>query len=213
MRLVALFALLSIALGFAMQGLIVLARLSAGGQTGTAQFVADVAHSVSWAGLVCLGIGVSTTLVRAKASVVGLVGLIAAPVGLALAKSVQKVVSGIVEATVQPAVLSLSTISLLRGVEYATLGWLLATLVRKGAIRPLSYLGAGVATGIGFGGAISALSIYVAAMGGTPMPDARIAATLVNEIGTPIGCAIVIFIGQIVSRNMRAIAPDEAPAS
>lgn len=207
LRFVALFAILSIALGFAMQGLIILARLTSGGSTSSAQFVADMAHSVSWSALVCIGIGISTTLVRARASIVGLIGLIAAPIGLAFAKSSQKVVSGIVGASTQPSVLSLSTISILRAIEYGVLGWLLATLVKKGIVRAVPYLTSGAAIGIIFGGAIAGLTFYVAASSGNPLPPPRIAATLVNEIALPFGCALMIYIGQIVSRNMRALAP------
>lgn len=210
-RIVGLFAILSIVLGFAMQGLIIFARMTSGGSTGGAQFVADLAHGVSWSALVCVGIGVATALVRARATIVGLVGLIAAPIGLAFAKSSQKVVSGIVGAAEQPAVLSLSTISLLRAVEYGLLGWALATFVKKGIQKPFPFLSTGLAVGLVFGGAIAALTFYVAASGGNPLPSPRIASTLVNEIAMPFGCSVVIYIGQIVSRSMRAIAA--APAT
>lgn len=206
LRFVAIFAILSIALGFAMQGLIIIARLTSGGSTGSAQFIADMAHSVSWSALVCIGIGISTTLVRARASIVGLIGLIAAPIGLAFAKSSQKVVAGIVGASNQPAVLSLSTISILRAIEYGILGWLLATLVKKGVMRAMPFLTSGAVVGLIFGGAIAGLTFYVAASSGNPLPPPRIAATLVNEIALPFGCAVVIYVGQLISRSMRVIA-------
>lgn len=205
-KLVALIAVLSILLGFAMQGLIILARLTSGGSTDGALFVADLAHGVSWSFLVCAGIGIGTALVRARAAIVGLIGLICAPIGMALAKSSQKVVSGIVGAASQPAVLSLATISLLRAIEYGILGWLLATLVRKGTPKARPFLLAGLGIGLVFGGAICALTFQIAASSGAPLEPPRIAATLVNEVAMPIGCAVVIYIGQLVSRGMRTIA-------
>lgn len=204
-KLVGMIALLSILLGFAMQGLIVFARMTSGGSPDGPRFLADLTHGVSWSFLVCAGIGIGTALTRARASLVGLIGLVCAPIGMALAKSSQKVVSGLVGAASQPAVLSLATISALRAVEYGLLGWLLATLVRKGTATARPFLLTGLAVGFLFGGAICAITFQVAASSGSPLEAPRIAATLVNELAMPVGCAVVIYIGQVVSRSMQAL--------
>lgn len=203
---IALIALCAIALGFMMQGLILAVKLSSGAAFPGAQFAVDLAQGVTWSFLVCAGVGIGTSIMRARAALVGLLAMVCAPLAIAAAKSSQKVMASMVGAADQPAILSLATISGLRAIEYGLLGWWLGTLARREVSHAVPYLKAGTSLGVIFGGAIAALTYQVAlAKGLTPAPP-QILASVVNEVVFPIGCAFVIYIGQLVSGHMN-LAP------
>ena len=118
--------------------------------------------------------------------------------------------AGLLNAAEQPAVLSLATVSTLRAIEYGLLGWLLATLIRKDESRAFPYIATGIAIGVIFGGAIVAISYQVALGKGVAMGAPQLAGSLVNEIGSPIGCALLIYIGQFVGRNVKILSAAKA---
>ncbi|WP_054308633.1 hypothetical protein [Mesorhizobium sp. 1M-11] len=205
-RRVATIALLAVLLGFAMQGLILGAKLLAGGPfPGTKLFV-DLTQGVTWSLLVCAGVGIGTSIMKIRAALAGLVAALFAPIALAVAKSAQKVMASAIGVVDQPAALSLVTISAMRAVEYGILGWVLASLVQKEVKSASAYLGTGSTVGIVFGGAIAVLGYHAASLGGQSPSSAQVAASLVNEIVSPIGCALVIYCGQLVGRNVSMLS-------
>ncbi len=207
---VARFALLSVVLGFTVQGAVLAITLWGGGALGSA--VAQAAGGVTWAVLVCAGVGVGTVLSKGRPLMAGLLAAVVAPLSIAAAKAGQKVMSGWLGAAQSEAVLSLGAVSLLRAVEYGLLGWLLGRLVSAGRDRPEPYLGAGAAVGVAFGGLVTVLTARAAEVSGAPLTDLRLAATVVNEVLFPAGCALVIFVGQEVGRSLRIIeGPPEGP--
>jgi hypothetical protein len=107
--------------------------------------------------------------------------------------------AGWIGAADQPAVLSQGTISMLG------LGWLLASLAQKGSTRVWSYLAVGALTGATFGGAISALTYQAAIANGVPFPFSELAATLVNGLVSPAGCAFVVCLGHFVGKNLKVL--------
>lgn len=204
-RRVAFIALLSIGLGFAIQGLILASKLAGGISPATSTIIADFTNGITWSLLICVGVGIVTAVSKARPLVAGLVSLLVAPIAVAIAKSSQKVMAGLVSAAEQEAVLSLSAISALRAVEYGVLGWALARLVQKSEIRGTRYLGTGVAVGVVFGGAIAYLTFQVALAKGLPPGPVQIAASIINEVIFPIGCSAVIYASQLVGRSARLI--------
>jgi len=209
-RRVAVIALMAVALGFVMQGLILATKLTAGGTFPGMLVFLDLAQGVSWSVVVCTGVGIGTTLAKARAALAGFIAMIFAPVGVAVAKASQKIVAGLIGAAEQPAMLSLATISVLRAVEYGLLGWLLAVLAQKDVARALPYLAIGAAIGVFFGGSIAALGYQAALINGTALKAPQIAASLVNEIGSPLGCALLIYLGQVVTRSYKAFSAYQA---
>lgn len=205
LRRLALIALLAVLLGFVMQGLILTGRLAGGGQFSGAAVMADVAQGVTWSLFACLGIGAATLLTRVRPVLAGFVSMLLAPVALAIARSSNKVVASMVGAADSPAILSVGTISALKALEYGLLGWMLALLVQRDTARALPYLGAGAVTGAVFGGAIVALSHRAALARGRVMEPAQLIGMSINELLFPVGCALVIYAGQIVGRNLAAI--------
>lgn len=204
-RRVAIIALLAILLGFVMQGLILGTKLATGAPFPGMRLIVDLAQGVTWSFLVCAGVGIGTTVAKGRAAIAGLISALFAPVAIAAAKSSQKVMAGLIGAADQPAVLSLATISVLRAIQYGILGWLLATLVQKGRQTALPYLASGAGVGIIFGGTIAGLTYQATVAAGVQPGLPQIAASIVNEVIFPIGCATVIFVGQVVSRNLKTI--------
>ncbi|MGH7003533.1 MAG: hypothetical protein ACREIP_06260 [Alphaproteobacteria bacterium] len=206
MRQLATVALLSVLLGFVMQGLILVAKLSAGGAYPGLLLLADLAQGVTWSFVVCTGVGVGVFLSKARASIAGAMAFIFAPIAVALAKSAQKVMNGILKVADQPAFLPLATISVLRAVEYGILGWMLAKLVQKDSLAASYYLATGIATGLVFGGVISFLTYSSSVTMGTAQTWPQISGMIMNEVGSPIGCALLIYTGQWIAHRHKLIA-------
>lgn len=201
LRQVALIALCAVLLGLGIQLLILVARLAAGGPWPGAALLADTAGGVTWALLVCTGVGIGTSVLRVRAMLAGLLAAICAPIAIAAAKAAQRMVAGMTDAVEQQAILSLGSISLARAVEYGVLGFLLGTLAQRGEKRVSRYLGAGCLVGLVLGGAVVWLTHYVAAQAGSGLTSAQLAVGVVNEMVFPVGCAIVIYAGQLVGRS------------
>lgn len=209
LRRVARIAVLAVALGFAMQGLILAVKLT-GGQPAASRIVIDVAGGVTWALLVCVGVGIATAIANGRPLLTGLLSFFFAPIALAVTKGFQKALAGWLGAAESQAVLSLGTIGVLRGVEYGFLGWLLGRLVLMDHSRLRPYLLAGSTIGLGFGGGITALTWWTAAGNGAPMAISALVTTLINEVAFPIGCALVIYLGQDVGRNLKIAQAEPA---
>jgi hypothetical protein len=208
LRWVATVALISVILGLAVQSAILVIKLA--GRPMGADLVVDVASGVTWAVLVCTGLAIGLSVAKRRPMLTGALAFCFAPIALAAAKASQKVLSGWLGAAEKEAVLALGTVSMLRAAEYALLGWLLARLVirDRASLRP--YLVVGCAAGLTFGGAITGLTWWVARDDGLPLPPAALAATVINEMVFPVGCALVIFLGQSVGRHLRVL--DVSPA-
>jgi hypothetical protein len=200
LRTLALIALLSVGLGLLIQILIFAARVLAGGPWPELAAVADVAQGVTWALLVCTGVGIGTSVMRARARIVGLMGALFAPIAVAAAKGSQRLVASALDLAEQQALMSLGAVSLLRAVEYAVLGFLVGTLAYRGDQRISRYVAAGAGVGLLLGGCVVALNAWLAAGLGAPFGAPQIAAGVVNEMLFPIGCALVIYGGQMAGR-------------
>ena len=203
LRRVATVALLSILLGLAVQAAILAVRLT-GRPPGT-DLLVDLAAGVTWSALVCTGVALGLAIARGQPLLSGLLALCVAPAALGVAKASQKVMTGWLGAAEKEAVLSLGTVSILRALEYALLGWLLGRLVLRGHARPWPYLGAGAAAGLTFGAGIVALSLRAVRVGGEAMGPPALAALVINEMVFPVGCALVIFLGQSVGRHLKVL--------
>lgn len=196
---IATVALLAVGFGFAMQALVLATRLLAGGAAPEKVFVADLAQGVTWSVFVCTGVAVGVAVGRARKFLAGIFGFIFAPLGIAAAKAGQKAVTALTNAIDKPDLIPLVTLGSVRAVEYGLLAWLLAVLAEKETVRPGPYLAVGAIIGIVFGG----LLVFLSATGsGTKPTIAQLAGLTVNEVGFPIGCALLIFLGQLVARNV-----------
>jgi len=191
-------AWLAILLGFAMQALVLSARVSAGGQLPGIRFLADLVQGITWSVLVCFGVSMGTVLVKLRAVLAGVLAAVCTPVAIGAASAGQKAMAAMLGAAGQPAAVPLAIIAALKGVEYGVLGWLLGRMVEREVRGLTPFLLAGAATGLIFGGTITALTWQAVSAGGAVPELARIVGVGVNELLFPIGCALVIFLGRFV---------------
>jgi len=194
----ALIALLAVALGLAMQGLILVVKLASGGAFPGSRLFLDLAQGVTWSAVVCAGVGIGTVMTKARALLMGVLGMIFAPLALGLAKGAQQVVATALNNVAQPSVLSLAAISAVKAVEYGVLGWLLGKLVEKQNSHLSRYVLTGAVIGALFGGTTTFLTYEAALQKGAPLATSQILGTATSELVFPIGCALVIFLGQLV---------------
>lgn len=183
-------AWLAIVLGLGIE--VLLLMVSVFGGSGSATFVADLVKSVAWSVFVCVGLAVGTAITRAQVPLMGLLGLLAAPVAFETSRALHKgtvealSLSGGTEAGGAPVLL----IAAIKGVEYGCLGLALGWIGNRDWGGAAAHVGAGLATGVVFGGTIIGL-VYAAAPGSLSTAD--LLSRGINEILFPIGCALVLF--------------------
>jgi hypothetical protein len=190
----------SIGLGLALEILLlVLAAYTDTAGTSPKPFIADLAQKISWSFIVCVGLAFGATAAKAREGVMGLLGLLSAPAGFAVARTVHKVAkdalgaSATVGAGASPLLLAG-----LKGIEYAIFGALLAW-VGKRALGLGAHVGAGLAIGLTFGIAIVAVTIQAAA---TPPTAVDLAAKGINEVMFPVGCALVLYASGAMAKRL-----------
>ena len=193
-------AWLAVLLGLAMEALLVALALGFGSLPGAGPAVADLVRQVSWSVFVCVGLAIGTAASKLRVPLMGVLGLLAAPSAFAVARVLHQSaaealkVSGTV---VSSSDASLVLIALLKGVEYGCLGVVVGWVGRRAWGGALAHVGAGLAVGILFGGAIVSLTYSAAA---EPLPAARVVSQGVNEVLFPVGCALVLFVAAAVAR-------------
>jgi len=190
-------AWMAIVLGLAIQ-LVLLAVASYAGNAPTMQgFVAELTQKMSWSAIVCTGVAVGRAVGKQREGAMALSGLLAAPLGFTIARTVQSSVSQALKvAGGAPGLLSPVLIGSLRGIEYAFLGWLLGKVSKNPRAGAAAHLGAGLAAGVVFGGTLVLLTVRAA----TEPPSAAALVNLtLNEVLFPVGCALVLFTANRVS--------------
>jgi len=186
-------AWLAVLLGLAVQLLILVVKIAAGGRPTSLQVFVDVASGVTWSALVCSGIALGTIAARHRGVIMGVLGLVSAPVAWAAAKGVQRGVQWMLGAPLETLGPLVYQIGVAKTLEYAVLGVVLGRLIQTSrSTLPIHAL-IGLATGAVFGGAILWLNHSHAVAAGSAMPAARVAAICANELMFPVGCAIVIY--------------------
>ena len=183
-------AWLAILLGLGFE--VVLLAISVYGGSGTGTFVADLVKSVSWSVFVCVGLAIGTAIANARVPLMGLLGLLAAPLAFEVSRVLHK---GTVEA------LALSggadapgtatfLLAVVKGVEYGCLGLLVGWVGGRAWGGAVAHVASGLAVGTVFGGIILGLTFV-------PDPGAFSAADLlsrgINELLFPVGCSLVLF--------------------
>jgi hypothetical protein len=193
-------AWLAIALGIAMEGLLLLLGAGLGKSLGLGSIVADLVKNVSWSVFVCCGLAVGTAVAKARVPVMGLLGLLAAPTAFEVSRALHK---GTLEAIATTGggageVLSPVLVGVIKGVEYGCLGMAIAWVGQRPWGGAAAHVAVGLLVGLVFGGTIVALT-----MGSTPPPTAADALSLgVNEVIFPIGCSLVLFSAGALGERM-----------
>jgi hypothetical protein len=177
-------------LGLIVQLAVFAAKLGAGANVPGLQLVVDIASGVAWAVIVCGGVAIGTVASKSAPAMMGLLGLICAPLAFAAAKGAQRGVAWMLGQPMEQITALTYQIGGAKTVEYAVLGFVLGMLIRT----PRSTLTNHAFIGAGFGAVFSGVILWLMSnSAGAALPAARIAATTANEFIFPLGCSMVIY--------------------
>ena len=189
---------LAVLLGLTMEVILVALAAGFGTLKGVNPILADLVQKVSWSVVVCVGLAVGTTAKEARGSLMGLAGLLAAPLAFMVARSLHKGAMQALEvASTAGPTPSLALIVLIKGLQYGSFGLTLDWVEKKPWGGVAAYLATGLAAGIVFGGTLLALTIQAAPeMPPLPVLVSRAA----NEFLFPVGCAFVIYVSKVMKK-------------
>lgn len=198
-------AWLAIALGVAAEGLLLLLGSGFGEALGLRAAAADLVRNVSWSIFVCAGLAIGTAVVKARAPLMGLLGLLSAPLAFEASRVIHKgalealAVSGGGGGDVSPVM-----IAVIKGLEYGCLGIGIGWVSQRPWGGAMAHVGVGLLIGVVFGGAELAL-----ASGAIPAPPAsELFVEGINEVLFPVGCALVLYSATALGK--KAVGPDKS---
>jgi hypothetical protein len=195
-------AWLAILLGFAMEALKLLSAAGFGTFPGLdLAVVADLVGQVSWSTIVCLGLAIGTAVSKFRASLMGFLGLLAAPLAFGVSRSLHQgaAQSLAIWESASGGGPSLYVLAVIKAVEYGFLGAVLGWLSHRPWGGALAHIAVGLAVGIFFGGAIVAATYWT-----SPEPPGApdLVARGFNELLFPVGCSLVLFSAQALGKRM-----------
>jgi hypothetical protein len=185
-------AWLSIGLGLVLE---VTVLIIAAGFGDFGQVVGEFLKKTSWWFLVCIGLAIGQTVASParRMAVMGLMGLLTAPVAIAIARflhhGMRRAIFGL-EAAAGTFGGFPFLLAVLRGAEFGLLGVVIGWVGQQRWGGAVAYALTGFTTGIFFGCAVLGLRSLA---GGAPLSMAGILSWFVNEIIFPTGCALILF--------------------
>jgi hypothetical protein len=183
-------AWLAILLGIAMEVLLLVLSGGLGETLGLAPVVADFVRSITWSVFVCVGLAIATAVVKARAPLMGFLGLFSAPLAFEASRVLHKGTLGALAVSMPGGeAVSPLLIAGVKGIEYGVLGLLVGWVSQRPWGGAASHVAVGLAVGLVFGGAQIALASSVT----PPPPVADLFVEGVNEVLFPVGCALVLF--------------------
>jgi hypothetical protein len=199
-------AWMAILLGLLVQLAIFGAKTGAGAVVPMMQLVVDIASGVAWSVIVCGGVAIGTVAAKSAPPLMGVLGLICAPLAFAAAKGAQRGVAWMLGQPMEQISVLTYQIGAAKALEYALLGYVLGTLIRT----PKSTLPNHTVVGIVFGTLFAAIILWLNFNSGGQMPTPKVAATATNEFIFPVGCSLVIYwvakLSDLASARERIVA-------
>src|SRR5919112_5101932 len=192
-------AWLAILLGFAMEALLLLFAAGVGIVPGLKPIAADLVRQVSWSTIVCVGLALGTAVSKARAPLMGVLGLLAGPVAFTVSRSLHQGAVKTLEIAGSggdaPPVLLLAV---LKALEYACLGMAVGWIGRRAWGGLSAHIAMGLLVGLVFGGTIVALTYQ---MSPEPPATAALVSRGANEILFPVGCSLVLFAATAIGKR------------
>jgi hypothetical protein len=201
-------AWLAIALGLLLQLAVLLLAAGFGNDISPRPLLAETLKTVSWSLLVCVGIALGRVAGTGRLPLAGITGLLAAPLALTAANAIQKGVTEAVDAAGVPAGPAPGWVLAIKAAEYGTLGLLLEWVGRRAWGSALGYLAVGLLVGVVFGGVFLAVMVQSAP---TPLSAPSLVARGLNELLFPVGCALVVFIAEVLRAHLDPTAATDRP--
>jgi hypothetical protein len=200
-------AWLAILLGLLLQLALLLAAAGFGTFAGLRPLVAETARSVGWSVLVCTGVAVGRVAAKGRPPLMGIAGLLAAPLALTVANTIQKGIAAALNVPVAAGSAPLWVLAL-KAAEYGCLAAALGWVGRRAWAGAPAYAAAGLLVGAVFGGV--ALTV-VAQSAPTPLSPAALMVKGVNELAFPVGCALAIFAAEVLGKRASPRRSQQAP--
>jgi hypothetical protein len=179
-------AWLAILLGLLLQLALLLVAVGFGTAPSPGPLLAETLKTVSWSLLVCVGVALGRVAAKGRLPAEGVTGLLAAPLALTAANTVQKGVAEAVNAAGVPAGPAPLWILAIKAAEYGCLGLALNWVGRRAWHSALGHLAVGLLTGVIFGGVFLIVVVQTAP---TPLSTPSLLAKGLNELLFPVGCA------------------------
>jgi len=185
-------AWLAIILGLVIEVLLLVLGGALGNVLGLRPLVADLVRSISWSVFVCVGLAVGTAVTKARAPLMGAMGLLSAPLAFEASRVMHKGTLEALAATGEIASGGSSTllVAVIKGLEYGCLGLAIGWVGTRPWGGALAHAATGLVTGLIFGGSILGIALVSAP---EPLATADLVSRGVNEILFPVGCSLVLF--------------------
>jgi len=170
--------------------------------------LAETLKTVSWSLLVCVGVALGRVAAKGRLPLEGITGLLAAPLALTAANTVQKGVAEAVNAAGVPAGPAPLWVLAIKAAEYACLGLALNWVGRRAWGSALGHLAVGLMVGVVFGGMFLTVVVQSAP---TPLAAPALLGRGVNELLFPVGCALVVFIAEVLRPHLDPATAADRP--
>ena len=192
-------AWLAIALGLLMEVLLLVLGGALGEVFGLRPLVADLVRNISWSVFVCVGLAVGTAVVKARVPVMGLLGLLSAPLAFEASRVLHK---GTLEALAVSGGggdgLSPLVVAVIKGLEYGCLGLGVGWVSQQRWGGAAAHAAVGVLVGLLFGGTEIALAPGTIAQ----QPAASLLPEAVNGVLFPVGCSLVLYSAKVLGERI-----------
>ena len=193
-------AWLAILLGIVMEALLLLFAAGFGIFPGLETIAADLVRQLSWSTFVCVGLAIGTAVSKARVPLMGIIGLLAAPLAFSISRSLhQGTVKALEIAGAGSDTTPVLVLALLKAVEYGCLGATIGWVGRRSWGGLGAHIAAGLVIGILFGSTMVALAYWTAP---EPLATQALVSRGVNEILFPVGCALVLFSATAVGKRV-----------
>jgi hypothetical protein len=201
-------AWLAILLGLLLQLAVLLVAVGFGTAPSPGPLLAETLKTVSWSLLVCVGVALGRVAAKGRMPLEGVTGLLAAPLALTAANTVQKGVAEAVNAAGVPAGPAPLWVLTIKAAEYACLGLALNWVGRRAWGSALGHLAVGLMVGVVFGGMFLTVVVQSAP---TPLATPALLARGLNELLFPVGCALVVFIAEVLRTHLDPATAEDLP--
>jgi hypothetical protein len=191
-------AWLAVILGLVMELLLLVLGGAVGDALGLKPFVADLVRNVTWSVFVCAGLAVGTAVVKARAPLMGFLGLVSGPLAFEASRVFHK---GTLEALAITGGgggdLSPVLVAVIKGIEYGCLGLGIGWVSQRRWGGAAAHVAVGLLVGLTFG------SVELALAAGTtpPPPTSDLFVEGVNEVLFPVGCSLVLFSAGVLGKK------------